>query len=238
MTAYNYSGFSADEYNLNSFHGPIAGDKAPDFDVIDAQNEPRRILEFSGPFLVLELGSITCPLFQSRRNGMAALKTEFPDCAHAVLYVREAHPGQSIPAHGAMSDKIKSACTLRDADKEPRDILIDDLKGTAHAAYGGYPNAVFIINRSGCVVYRSAWNNVAATRRALKRALAGKSIRSEGLFFPAKPPVALHTLRQAGPGAGMDFLKSLPTLVWKNLIRRNIMILIGRQGAIKPDTGC
>lgn len=235
---YNYSDFSSDEYNLNDFHGPSAGEKAPDFDVIDVTNEPRKILEFSGPFLVLELGSITCPLFQSRRSGMERLKAEFPECSHAVLYVREAHPGQSISAHKSLSDKVDTACVLRDADKESRDILIDDLAGTAHRAYGGYPNAVFIINQSGCVVYRSAWNNVVATRRALKRALAGKPVRSEGLFFPAKPPVALHTLRQAGPGAGMDFLKSLPTLVWKNLIRRNFLILMGRQKAINPDAGC
>lgn len=238
MSEYNYSGFSADLYDLNSFDGPKPGQKAPDFEVADIDGQSRQLLDFQGPFLVLELGSITCPLFQSRRSGMAKMTQEFPDIDFAILYVREAHPGALIPSHDTMDQKIGCAQQLATRDNEGRKILIDGLEGAAHSGFGSYPNALFIINRNGCVVYRSAWNNPAATRRALAKLLRGKPARSEGLFLPATPPVAIHTLKQAGKGAGLDFLRSLPKLIWKNLIRRNLHLLLGKGGAVAPGAEC
>ncbi|MFV2038110.1 MAG: deiodinase-like protein, partial [Paracoccaceae bacterium] len=229
MTDYNYENFSGDQYDLINFTGPEPGSRAPDATISDLAGKTRQLLDFEGQFLVLEMGSITCPLFQSRRSGMAALPGAFSQVSFGILYVREAHPGAKIGAHASPSDKTKQAQLLRDGDGEAREILIDDMQGSAHEAYGGYPNSLFIINRNGCIVYRSTWNNPRATRRALSRLLAGKPVRSEGLFLPAKPPVALHTLKQAGRGAGIDFLRSLPGMAWKNMIRRNFVILTGRR---------
>lgn len=238
MADYNYTGFSSTTYNLDKFDGPGPGDKAPDFEVGDIDGVTQNILTFDGSFLVLEIGSITCPLFQSRRGGMATMLTDFPQIDQAILYVREAHPGAQTPAHENVGQKIDQARKLRERDGEGRKILIDGIEGRAHRAYGGYPNAVFIINPNGCVVYRSAWNNPDATRRAVVRLLAGKPVRSESLFFPARPPVVLRTLKHAGKGAALDFFSSLPTLIWKNVIKRNLMLLLGRENRIKPDAAC
>ena len=228
MDRYNYQNFSADQYDLVNLRGPEIGQKAPAVEVMTLDGKRRSILEFEGVFLVLELGSITCPLYQSRRRKMAALVRVFPQAHFAVLYVREAHPGARVPAHDGQADKLNWARQLRDRDGEGREILVDDLEGRAHRAFGSFPNAVFIINRNGCVVYRSAWNNPSATRRALKRLFAGRPVRAEAAFLPARPPVALRTLKHAGKGAGLDFLRSFPSLVWNNLIRRNLRLLFGR----------
>ena len=238
MTGYNYAKFSAEHYDLVTFRGPEPGHKAPDVPVETLDGKTRSILDFDGPFLVLELGSITCPLFQSRRGAMGALVRAYPQLSFAVLYVREAHPGANIPAHQSHEDKLNSARRLRDQDGEGRQILIDDLAGTAHQAFGGYPNALFIINRNGCVVYRSAWNNPSATRRVLKNLLNGRSVRSESLFRPPLPPVARKTLKMAGRGAGRDFFASLASLIWNNLIRRNLSLLLRRRRAVAPDVRC
>jgi len=100
------------------------------------------------------------------------------------------------------------------------------------------PNAVFIINRNGCVVFRSEWNNPAATRKALIALKAGRNVRVKSYFRPAVPTVALRTLAHAGKGASADFFKGLPKLIWVNAIKRNLRLLFNRQVAGSRDTAC
>jgi len=234
---YNYGAFRATDYHLDAFAGPKLGQKAPDATLTTPDGHVGRLLDFDGRFLVLELGSITCPLFQSRRKGMDRIRLDFPGVAHRILYTREAHPGAAITAHRSDVEKRGRAAVLRETG-EAREVLVDTLEGDLHARLGGYPNAVFILNRSGCVVYRSAWNNPRATRTALVRLLAGKPAGGEGLFLPGRPAITRRTLRAAGKGSVSDFLSSLPRLIWKNLISRNLSLLFGRDPAVGPDAQC
>lgn len=236
--AYNYDNFAAEEYDLATFRGPQSGTKAPDFTLALPDGSPARLLDFDTQFLVLEMGSRTCPLFQGRRPAMAALEQADPDASHAVLYVREAHPGADIPAHADQADKQACAHALSQAEGEQRRILVDDFDGRAHAAYGGYPNSVFIINRHGCVVYFSDWNDPRATGKALAQLKAGKPARVRAYFKPVPPRVSLHVLGNAGSGAKTDFLHAFPSLVWNNLIRRNLRLLFGGNAGVLPDAKC
>lgn len=238
MSGYNYTEFNTNDYDLNNFRGPQVGQKAKDFTLEDVNGAPRRLLDFDGEFLVLELGSITCPLFQGRRKRMGNLKQEFPNVDFAILYVREAHPGKSIGAHKNFAEKQGVAQRLRTEDGEQRTILVDDIDGTAHGAFGGYPNAVFIINKNGCVVFNADWNNPGATAKALKLLLKGKPANVKSYFRPVPPPVLAHTMGRSGKGSFLDFLKGLPVLIWKNLIRRNFLLLVNRRPAVMPDADC
>ncbi|MCF6199825.1 MAG: redoxin domain-containing protein [Hyphomicrobiaceae bacterium] len=238
MPDYNYDGFTSNSYNLDKFFGPEIGTKAQDFTLSTLEDEKVKLLEFSGEFLVLELGSITCPLFQGRREGMSDLVARFSNVSFSVLYIREAHPGSNVPAHKNIGDKISCARELKNEDGEQRKILIDNIEGAAHKGYGGYPNAIFIINKKGCVVFRSDWNSVGATRAALVKLLNGEPAHPKSYFLPVKPWVAFKTLRRSGKGAVQDFLVGLPKLIWKNIIRRNFLLFIGSQKSISPDAEC
>lgn len=238
MGDYQYDRFSAGAYDLDQFSGPAPGSRAPDFKVTALDGKTADLLDFDGEFLVLEMGSITCPLFQSRRGGMAGLARANPDISFVVLYIREAHPGQKISQPKDFATKLACARSLKAEDGEGRRILIDDMDGHAHTAYGSYPNPVFIINRAGCVVYMSDWNNPAATARALRRLRAGRAAGAAGLFLPALPWVARRTLKRAGQDALVDFVKNLPRLIWKNVIKRNLRVLLGRKAQIAPDHVC
>ncbi len=238
MNPYNYDQFSTGNYDLDNSLGPMPGDKAPDFTLTRADGSSQNLLTFDGAFLVLETGSITCPLFQSRRAPMQRFCDTFPNVAFRVLYVREAHPGSAIGQHQTQADKNACAAELKSRDHEGRTILVDTLDGDAHRAYGSYPNAVFIINKRGCVVFQADWNNPAATGRALKSLLAGRAANNPSYFLPAKPPVALRTLRRAGKGAAADFILHLPRLIWKNGIKRNLQVLLRRHKAVPPDANC
>ncbi len=238
MKNYNYDEFSSNTYNLDDFYGPEVGTKAPDFSLFNLDNENVNLLDFTGEFLVLELGSITCPLFQGRREGMSDLVNKFPSISFSVLYIREAHPGSNFPSHKSLDEKISYAKQLKYTDEEIRNIIIDDIKGTAHDRYGGYPNAIFIINKNGCVVYRSDWNNVSATKTALNKLLSGKPAYTKSYFLPVKPTIAIKTLKRSGKGATKDFFMGLPTLIWKNVIKRNVLLFFSSDKSIPPDTTC
>lgn len=236
--SYNYKKFSASEYNLGEFHGPLAGTRAPDFELVDINGKTQHLLDFKGEFLVIETGSITCPLFQSRRKGMTRTVARHPKSDFVILYVREAHPGSFIPQHKSINEKILCARAVREQDGEGRRILVDNIKGEAHMAYGAYPNAVFIVNRNHCVVYRSDWNDPVATDKALRQLEAGHAATVVSFFKPALPPVAIHTLKRSGKGAASDFLKSLPSMAWQNLILRNWRAVIGKSGQIPASANC
>lgn len=207
--------------------GADVGDKAPDFLLETTDGEAKALLDFSGEFLVLEMGSITCPLFQSQRGTMETLDRQ-NGVSTAVLYVREAHPGAVVPGHKSFEDKIACATRLRVEDGETRRIYVDDLDGHAHLAYGSMPNAVFIINKNGCVVYRAEWNNPSATRNALDALLAGRTDTAKAYFCPAIPTTVFRTLSKAGKGSAADFFKGFPFLTWTNIIKRNFRLLFGR----------
>ena len=242
MSNYNYTKFDPSQYDLDSFQGPEIGQKAPDAILKTLGGAPVRLLDFAndfaGDFLVLETGSITCPLFQGRRKGMAALVAAHPDVKFAILYVREAHPGTLRPGHRTEADKRQNAEALQREDGEEREIWLDTLGGNAHMAYGQYPNSVFIINRNGCIVYMADWNNPGATGKALRALKAGKPATGMGMFVPAPPALVLRTLKSAGPGAAADFFDGLPRLIWKNLIKRNLRVLFGKQPRVAPDAIC
>lgn len=237
MKSYNYDGFSSDDYDFESVEGTDVGEKASDFQLLTSEGATKNLLDFTGDFLVLEMGSITCPLFQSRRGIMETLESQ-NNVSSAVLYVREAHPGIKIQSHKSFEDKAACATRLKVEDGETRTVFVDGLDGQAHAAYGSMPNAVFIINKNGCVVFRSEWNNPSATRKALHALLEGRAVTAKSYFRPADPTTVLRTLRNAGEGSARDFFKNLPVLIWKNIIKRNSRLFFNRPKSGSERTSC
>ena len=77
-----------------------------------------------------------------------------------IVYCREAHPGENYPHHQTFAQKLAHAEKLRELEKiDEIPILIDDLAGTMHRAYGSLPNMVYLIDRDGIVVYKSDWSD-------------------------------------------------------------------------------
>jgi hypothetical protein len=132
------------------------------------------------------------------------------------LYTREAHPGEEYRHHTSMDGKRENARALREHAGVARPILLDDLDGTAHRAYGMLPNMTWIIGRGGVIYYRAAWTRVEDVEEALVATLDGLAGRT------AEPPLApfyserlvwrvrdMETFRRqlavAGPQAVKDF---------------------------------
>ncbi len=97
--------------------------------------------------------------------------------AFYVVYTREAHPGEHVGHHRTFEDKLANAGLLRDEIGIRRPILVDDLEGTSHRAYGLLPNMTWVIARGGRIVYKADWTSADNVDAFLRRYEAGRARR-------------------------------------------------------------
>lgn len=104
---------------------------------------------------------------------------------------REAHPGEHAPHHTSFDDKLAAAARLRDEIGIRRTILVDDLAGTAHRAYGLLPNMTWVVGRGGQVLYKADWTSAANVDAFLARYVAGRRPARRGV---ARAPYATEQI--------------------------------------------
>ncbi len=221
VIVYNYKHFGPVYYDFRTFSGPEPGDKAPDFKASNLDGEEVQLSDFRGNWVVLETGSITCPITDSKVHAMDELQNEFDDVVFILLYTREAHPGEHYDAHDTFAEKLERAREFADDYDVDRMVLVDGVEGTAHQKYGGMPNSVHIINPEGTVVMRGDWNNVEKVREVLEnkdedRIYEKDAYMGRPLFFTQKKG-AVRVLKDAGPRAVWDFIKNAPILALMHL---------------------
>ncbi|MCH9668179.1 MAG: peroxiredoxin family protein [Proteobacteria bacterium] len=213
-TEYNYTRFDPDISKMGRLGGVCVGEPAPDFTAIRLDGTEVALSDYRGQRVVLETGSVTCPMYAGCIEPMNALAARLPDVTFLVLYVREAHPGERIGAHRNQADKITNARLAVEEDRERRTILVDDELGTAHHRYGSMPNSVHVIDARGVVVYRALWNDPVAVEAVLGRISDDKDPGSvPARFRPAGPVTVLRVLHRAGWQALWDFTRSFARLV-------------------------
>jgi len=135
------------------------------------------------------------------------------------IYTREAHPGENVPHHDSFEGKLACAALLREETGIGRDILVDDLDGTVHRAYGLMPNMTWVIDRGGRDVYKANWTGAANVEAFLDRFLAGRAEHPPGTLpvmyetqqaefrYPDRKRFMQHLLRN-GPRAVAEFEKA------------------------------
>jgi hypothetical protein len=106
------------------------------------------------------------------------------------VYTREAHPGEHVGHHTTLEDKLANAQLLHDEVGIRRPILVDDLAGTAHHAYGLLPNMTWIIGRGGRILYKADWTSARNIEAFLRRHEEGRSRR------PSSGAVAAYVTEQ------------------------------------------
>ncbi len=177
---YNYESFSNHELIRHAARtefgsGPEPGEQAPDFQLRDLDGNKVRLSDFEGEKnVVLTFGSATCPFTASSIGRLNDLYSDYEDDDNVeflFVYIREAHPGEKLPAHHSLEDKVHAAEVFRDEEDVEMPILIDDLDGKVHKKYGKMPNATFLIDKSGRVAFRSLWSKVNSLSVALEELL-------------------------------------------------------------------
>jgi len=174
---YNYEHFSREllrEMVRLPFSGPEPGERAPDFRATTLDGDTVRLSDYQGKKnVLLVFGSVTCPMTAASIAGINELYDEFrgDDVEFLFVYVREAHPGERIGAHGSAHEKTVAADLLREEEDLKMPIVVDDLRGSIHRKYSGLPNPAFLIDKSGRISFRSMWSRPEALADALEELL-------------------------------------------------------------------
>jgi peroxiredoxin len=219
---YNYRHFRVKHHPMDELPGPLPGELAVDFEAAQLDGRPVRLSDFYGRILVLETGSLTCPHYVGNIAPMVSLAEEFPEAQFLVLYVREAHPGERIGPHTSLIDKLAMARRLTSEECENRLVLVDDLAGTAHRAYGAFPNMVYVIDPEGRVAHRSQWAHREIIERVLQELRRREPVANpESYGFNVDKRRLFSTLRRAGRRAVLDFLREIPRMAAFHLRHRS-----------------
>jgi len=138
------------------------------------------------------------------------------------LYTREAHPGEHFEHHRNLEQKLSHAAAFVDTYGLKRPMLVDDLDGPLHTAYGLLPNMTYIINPRGQIAFRSNWTDAHTTDTAISYLLSEGENRREGVrsapFYAEflghraiDRPAFMEGLYKAGPRAVEEFIHATKT---------------------------
>ena len=147
------------------------------------------------------------------------LHAQFGDrVTFVTLNVREAHPAENMAQPGTLEQKLKHARRLKQQFDIPWTVASDDIDGPLHRTLDTKPNAAYLTDVDGQLVFRSLW---AGDERALRTTLqsvvdeqplvanestytVGSLVRGLGYFH--------EVLQQAGPQAMRDMLLAAPPI--------------------------
>lgn len=84
------------------------------------------------------------------------------------VLVRQAHPGPGAPAYHDLATKLADARRYVDGERIPWPVLVDDLEGTVHRAYGGLADPTYLLDVDGRIAFAQMWTHVPTLHRALE----------------------------------------------------------------------
>ncbi len=141
----------------------------PEFDLPEAAGGRVRSAELRGRPVLLVTGSLTCPMTASSNPKLKRLHHRFGhDIEFVMLHVREAHPGERHDQPETHDARIAHARELKARVRLPFRIAVDDPTGTVHRKLDEKPNAAYLVDRHGRIVFRSLW---AADDKSLRAAM-------------------------------------------------------------------
>lgn len=197
------------------FHrgGLAPGDPLRISSLTDARGEAVRLSGVDRPVLLVT-GSVTCPMTASGMPTLLRLHQEFGDRVDFVLVSgREAHPGESYPQPKTEGQARERARTLQSHHDVPFAVVVDSVDGRLHRLLDGKPNAAFVFDRDGLLVFRALWSSDERLRGALEAVAAGQrppTTESNAMLRPMTRAIGSvdDVIRHAGRSARRDLWRS------------------------------
>lgn len=198
---------------------PGPGDAVPhlDLETLDGGRITRDSLDRPHLFV---FGSNTCPMTASAGGALERLHQRFGDAVRFVLVqVREAHPGEDVPQPTTFEEKAGHAARLRDSLGVTFTVAVDDLDGSFHSSLDPKPNAAYLVDTDGTIVFRSMWSSdEAGLGTALDAVASGRTPADRESTRVMRPMLGSmgfmdQVLRAAGPRASKDLARSAPPML-------------------------
>ena len=98
---------------------------------------------------------------------------KFDDVEVWHLYVREPHPQErkfkKYFPHKTYEDRVTYAQELRELFDIQSPIVLDGLDETIHLRYGNMPNAVYVVDKEGRIIYKANWTDSPVVDQVLEQ---------------------------------------------------------------------
>lgn len=198
---------------------PGPGDPAPDVELVTLEGERLHTRSLPRPHLFV-FGSSTCPMTASAAEPLRRLHERFGQTVRfVVVQVREAHPGAHLPQPEDLATKTRHAELLRDLIGGGMTFAVDDPDGTFHRSLDPKPNAAYLVDAAGTIVFRSIWaSDETGLAQALEAVVSDQALprkQSTRMLGPMLGSLGYldDVLRAAGPGAARDLALSAPPML-------------------------
>lgn len=132
------------------------------------------------------------------------------------VLIRQAHPGPPVPPYRSLEQKAADAEANRREEAIPWTVVVDDLAGTVHRAYGGLASPAYLIGTDGRVSLFQPTTGVPALERALTELTAqgGRDVVAGGVdpvpHLLAPVTTGWRALSRGLPQSTEDLQRALP----------------------------
>lgn len=228
MSDYNYETFrrSMMKQDMSFRGGPPPGTPAPDFDLPTTKGGRFSLVVCRGKPVLLEFGSISCPMTAAARPVIKGLYKDFRERVEFVsVYVREAHPGERYPAHRDDAQKMRHAADWKELESIPWTVAVDRLDGDTHQQYDLLPNPLYLIDSTGQVAFRALFaGQESLIRSKLEELDSHESSNDVPVNFGEQKNIVIplvkatrhfdHAVARAGKKAEEDFQREMGGLMY------------------------
>jgi thiol-disulfide isomerase/thioredoxin len=141
--------------------GVSVGAAAPRFELSRTDGSRFDLADLRGRIAVFMFAAMTCPPAREQVPRWEALQEKYDrsDVELFLIYSRERHPHEpGYPEFRyAETDAEKMTYARMLADLTALPVVVDSIEETVLQLYGDVPNAAFVVDRNGTVVFRSTW---------------------------------------------------------------------------------
>jgi len=160
--------------------GPDAGSPVPSIEIPETNGRQFDPSKYKGRVIVLEFGSMSCPVFRSHVQEMEKLKAAEGSKAYfLIVYTREAFPagdknvernrqeGINITDAGSLDDRKAQALETQSELRITMAMAVDSMDDAVSTAFGGFPNGAVVIGKDGKIAARQQWTNPDTLRASI-----------------------------------------------------------------------
>jgi len=151
------------------------GEAAPEFELRTVGGEVLRLSDLRGKNAVFMFAAMTCPPARAQTPRLEALRAKYDpeDVVFFLIYSRERHPGEPgfREFSYAKNDAEKRAYAQMLSELTTLPIAVDDFDESVLKLYGEVPNAAYVLDPEGTIVFRSTWADSRKVEQVLDKLL-------------------------------------------------------------------
>jgi hypothetical protein len=166
--------------------GPELGAPVPSVKIMEMTGRQFTPENYKGHVVVIEFGSLSCPVFRQHVREMEKLKqAEGGRAFFMLVYTREAFPagekevernrdeGISVNDAKTLDERKAQAIKTQQQLHITYQMAVDSMDNSASNAFGAFPNGTVVIGKDGTISARQRWTNPDTLRIAIDDAVIG-----------------------------------------------------------------